>query len=118
VNQGFSVARAGASSVNQLVLQAQLLELGLIRYTPAGQTALDFSLKHESQVIEAGRPRKVSLEIKGVAIGEICKRVQALGVGGSALFTGFLAAMRNGRGVIFHLTELTPSPAPDGSNPD
>ena len=104
--------------MNRLDLQAQLLELGLIRYTPAGQTALDFSLKHESQVIEAGRPRKVSLEIKGVAIGEICKRVQALGVGGSALFSGFLAAMRNGRGVIFHLTELTPSPVPDGSNPD
>ena len=108
-----------ASRLNRLVLQAQLLELGLIRYTPAGQTALDFSLKHESQVQEAGKPRKVSMEIKAVAIGEICKRVQALGVGGNALFSGFLAAMRNGRGVIFHITALTSSPAPDCSkNPD
>ncbi|HEX2013140.1 MAG TPA: primosomal replication protein N [Roseateles sp.] len=106
--------------MNRLVLQAQLLELGLIRYTPAGQTALDFSLKHESQVQEAGRPRKVSMEIRAVAIGEICKRVQALGVGGSACFTGFLAAMRNGRGTIFHITELEASlgPAPNCSNPD
>ena len=105
--------------MNQLVLQAQLLELGLIRYTPAGQTALDFSLKHESQVTEAGRPRKVSMEIRAVAIGsEICKRVQALGVGGSARFTGFLAAMRNGRGTIFHITELTPSAATPTANPD
>jgi primosomal replication protein N len=106
--------------VNRLVLQAQLLELGLIRYTPAGQTALDFSLKHESQVTEAGRARRVSMEIKGVAIGEICKRIQALGVGGSGLFTGFLAAMRNGRGTIFHVTELEAgiSPAPHCSYPD
>lgn len=106
--------------MNRLVLQAQLLELGLIRYTPAGQTALDFSLKHESQVTEAGRARRVSMEIKGVAIGEICKRIQALGVGGSALFTGFLAAMRNGRGTIFHVTELEAgsSPAPHCSYPD
>lgn len=105
--------------MNCLVLQAQLLELGLIRYTPAGQTALDFSLKHESQVTEAGRPRKVSMEIRAVAIGEICKRIQALGVGGSARFTGFLAAMRNGRGTIFHVTELMPgSAAPNCSNPD
>ncbi|WP_249937059.1 primosomal replication protein N [Roseateles sp. DAIF2] len=101
-------------------MQAQLLELGLIRYTPAGQTALDFSLKHESQVTEAGRARRVSMEIKAVAIGsEICKRVQALGVGGDACFTGFLAAMRSGRGTVFHITELAPGPAaPHCSNPD
>jgi primosomal replication protein N len=109
---------APQDSVNTLVLQARLLELGLIRYTPAGQTALDFSLKHESQVQEAGRPRKVSMEIRAVAIGEICKRIQALGVGGQALFTGFLSAMRNGRGTVFHVTELKPSPAPHCSNPD
>ncbi|MDM4765995.1 primosomal replication protein N [Pelomonas sp. SE-A7] len=92
--------------MNQLVLQAQLQELGLVRYTPAGLTALDLTLKHESQVIEAGRPRKVSMEMQAVAIGEICRSIQALGVGGSALFKGFLTARRTGRGTIFHVTEL------------
>ena len=95
--------------MNQLILQAQLLELGLVRYTPAGLMALDFSLKHESQVQEAGKPRKVSMEIKAVAIGEIGKRLQALGVGSSALFTGFLSNQRNGRGTIFHVTALDPT---------
>ncbi|MCV2422422.1 primosomal replication protein N [Paucibacter sp. DJ2R-2] len=95
--------------MNQLVLQAQLLELGLVRYTPAGLMALDCMLKHESQVQEAGKPRKVSMEIKAVAIGEIGKRLQSLGVGGNALFTGFLSAQKNGRGTIFHLTALTPN---------
>lgn len=95
--------------MNQLILQAQLLELGLVRYTPAGLMALDLGLKHESQVQEAGRPRKVSMEIKAVAIGEICKRLQALGVGGAALFEGFLTNQRNGRGTIFHVTAFRPA---------
>jgi len=96
--------------VNQLILQAQLLELGLVRYTPAGLMALDLSLKHESQVQEAGKPRRVSMEIKAVAIGETAKRLQALGIGGQALFSGFLSNQRNGRGTIFHVTAVESSP--------
>ncbi|MEH0165096.1 primosomal replication protein N [Paucibacter sp. JuS9] len=92
--------------MNQLVLQAQIQELGLVRYTPAGLAALDFTLKAESEVTEAGRPRKVSMEIKAVAIGEICRSIQALGVAGNALFKGFLSNQRNGRGTIFHVTVL------------
>ncbi|MDY0747118.1 primosomal replication protein N [Paucibacter sp. R3-3] len=92
--------------MNQLALQATLLELGLVRYTPAGLMALDLGLKHEGEAQEAGRPRKVSMEIKAVAIGEICKRLQALGVGGQALFSGFLSNQRNGRGIVFHVTAV------------
>ena len=91
-------------------MQAQLLELGLVRYTPAGLMALDLSLKHESQVQEAGKPRRVSMEIKAVAIGETAKRLQALGIGGQALFSGFLSNQRNGRGTIFHVTAVESSP--------
>ena len=47
------------------------MERGALRYTPAGLPALDLSLKHESEVSEDGQPRKVSLEIRAVAIGEI-----------------------------------------------
>jgi len=67
---------------------------------------VDFVLKHESQVQEAGRPRKVSLEIKAVVIGELSARIQALGMGTQARFGGFLSAQRNGRGTVFHVTEL------------
>jgi primosomal replication protein N len=103
--------------VNQLILQAQLLELGLVRYTPAGLMALDLGLKHESQVQEAGKPRKVSMELKAVVIGDLAKRVQALGVGGSAFFSGFLSNQRNGRGTIFHVTAFE-TVAPDMFDPD
>ena len=92
--------------MNQLILRAQVLELGLIRYTPAGLMALDLGLKHEGQAEEAGKPRQVSMEIKALGIGDICKRLQALGVGTEALFKGFLSHQRNGRGMIFHVTAV------------
>ncbi|OWQ93267.1 primosomal replication protein N [Roseateles aquatilis] len=92
--------------MNRLVLQAQILELTAIRYTPAGLPALDLVLKHESQVDEAGAHRKVALEIKAVAIGDVVRRVQALGLAGCSVFTGFLSAQKQGRGTVFHITGL------------
>ena len=100
------------------MLQATLQELGIVRYTPAGLVALDCCLKHESQVQEAGKPRKISMEIKAVVIGETAKCLQALGVGGMACFTGFLTAQRNGRGTIFHITALETGQTPNCSIPD
>jgi len=95
--------------VNQLILHAQVLELGSIRYTPAGLMALDAALKAESEVIEAGKPRKVSLEIKAVAVGEVARQLQALGIGGVAVFRGFLTHQRNGRGFVAHVTVIEPA---------
>lgn len=77
-----------------------------MRYTPAGLPALDLSLKHESEAMEAGHPRKVSMEMRAVGIGAIAERLAKLAVGKTAGFAGFLGSMRNGRGVLFHVTEL------------
>ena len=92
--------------MNRLVLTAQLVERGALRYTPAGLPALDLSLKHESEVTQDGLPRRVSMEIRGRAIGTITERVARLEIGSSHGFAGFLGAQRNGRGVVFHVTEL------------
>lgn len=92
--------------MNRLVLAASLLERGAARYTPAGLPALDLLLKHESLVSEDGQPRKVSLEIRAVAIGAITRQVGAMALGDPGLFSGFLAAGRNGRGQVFHITAL------------
>jgi len=94
------------AGMNRLVLQAQLLERGAVRYTPAGLPALDLSLKHESQLTEAGHPRKVSVEIRAVAIGEITQPLTKLAIGAETGFAGFIGAQRNGRGVVFHVTEV------------
>ena len=92
--------------MNRLVLTAQLVERGALRYTPAGLPALDLSLKHESSVTQDGHPRQVSVEIKARAIGEITQRMAGVEMGSTHGFAGFLGSQRNGRGVVFHVTEL------------
>ncbi len=92
--------------MNRLVLTAQLVERAALRYTPAGLPALDLSLKHESTVTQDGQPRQVSVEIKARAIGEITQRLAGVELGSTHGFAGFLGSQRNGRGVVFHVTEL------------
>lgn len=92
--------------MNRLVLAATLVERGAVRYTPAGLPALDLLLKHQSEVSEDGLPRKVSLEIRAVAIGTITQPAGALALDGAATFAGFLGATRNGRGLVFHITSI------------
>jgi len=36
------------------------------------------------------------------------RRIDALELGKPAIFAGFLAAGRNGRGLLFHVTEVEP----------
>ena len=92
--------------MNRLVLTAQLLERGALRYTPAGLPALDLNLKHESQITQDGQPRQVFFEIKARAIGAVTQQVAGLEMGSTHGFAGFLGSQRNGRGVVFHVTEL------------
>ncbi|WP_428423567.1 primosomal replication protein N [Methylibium sp.] len=97
--------------MNRVVLQAQLVERGVMRYTPAGMPALDLSLKHESQLTEAGLPRRVSLEIRAVGIGAVAEQLGKLAVGDTAGFAGFLGPNRNGKGVLLHITEFDAKPS-------
>jgi primosomal replication protein N len=92
--------------MNRLVLQAQLVERGAMRYTPAGLPALDLSLKHESEVTQESGQRKVSFEIKARAVGDITRRLSGLEIGSEHGFAGFLGSMRNGRGIVFHVIEV------------
>jgi primosomal replication protein N len=104
--------------MNRLVLSARLVERGAVRYTPAGLPALDLLLQHESQVTEDGHPRKVSMEIKAVAIGAITRQLLPLAIGTQANVAGFLTNARNGKGLSFHVTEVEPvpvSPSPSGN---
>ena len=95
--------------MNRLELQAQVLERKAMRYTPAGLPALDLRLAHASQVEEAGAPRQVAMEIAAVGIGDIVRDLQALALGSPAVFVGFLAKQRNGRGIVFHVNQLAPA---------
>jgi primosomal replication protein N len=92
--------------MNRLVLSAQLVERAAVRYTPAGLPACEMVLRHESQVTEAGHPRKVSMDIRALLIGDLVPSLLKLEIGALANFAGFLTNQRNGRGVVFHVTEF------------
>lgn len=92
--------------MNRLVLTATLVQRSALRFTPAGLPALDLQLAHESTVSEDGQPRKVSLEMRAVAIGAITQPLAALALGEAADFGGFVSGARNGRGLVFHVTAL------------
>ena len=95
--------------MNRLVLSATLVERSALRYTPAGLPALDLSLKHESELSEDGQPRKVSMEMRAVAIGAVTLPLLALELGAAGLYAGFLAGSRNGRGLRLHITSVEPA---------
>jgi primosomal replication protein N len=65
--------------VNQLALSATALEVQPLRYTPAGLPAIEMLLGHESEVIEAGKQRRIELTL-----------------GASLTIQGFLAPVRKG----------------------
>jgi primosomal replication protein N len=92
--------------MNRLVLQAQLVGRGALRYTPAGIPAFDLSLRHESEITQEGQPRRISMEIKARALGDITQRLAQIELGSTHGFAGFLGSQRNGRGIVFHVTEL------------
>jgi primosomal replication protein N len=92
--------------MNQTTLLAKLVERGPVRYTPAGVPACDFSLKHESELLEAGQLRKISMDIRAVAFGSIVQRLVCVEASQCSLYTGFLTNQRNGRGIVFHVTQL------------
>ncbi|HNT40342.1 MAG TPA: primosomal replication protein N [Rubrivivax sp.] len=96
--------------MNRLLLSAQLVERAAMRYTPAGLPALDIGLKHESELSEDGKPRKVSMQMRAVAIGEVTQALTAMALGEVALFAGFLTGARNGRGLIMHITQVDRQP--------
>ena len=102
--------------MNRLVLQATLVQRQALRYTPAGLPALDLSLAHSSTVSEDGQPRKVELELRAVAIGAVTQRLLPLAMGSTGVFAGFLSHQRNGRGTLFHVTEVDALEAPAASS--
>jgi primosomal replication protein N len=104
--------------LNRLVLSARIAERGTLRHNPAGVPLLDLGLQHESELDEAGQPRKVSVRLRAVAIGEITRPLLAMPLGGAADFAGFLAAARNGRALLFHVTAVDAAAGLDQTHTD
>ncbi len=89
--------------MNRLQLQAMVVQVQNLRYTPAGIPVLNLVLEHESQQTEMDTPRTVQLQIRAVAFGALAERLQKQAFNEMVAFDGFLANARNGKGVVFHI---------------
>jgi primosomal replication protein N len=75
--------------LNKLLLQAEVVHIEPLRYTPAGIPLLSVSLRHVSEQVEAGMKRKVECEVNAVALGDLALKSWTLG--SYILATGFIA---------------------------
>lgn len=75
--------------MNYLTLQAEVVQIEPLRYTPAGLPLLSVVLRHVSEQVEAGMKRKVECVVNAVAIGDLALTKLALGTQIRAI--GFLA---------------------------
>jgi primosomal replication protein N len=68
-----------------------LLELDVLRYTPAGIPRIGLKVRHVSTQQEAGVSRQVQCDIPAVALGEAAQQAGRLQIGQCVRVEGFLA---------------------------
>ena len=92
---------------NTTVLSGTLIGREELRHTPAGMPVLNFRIGHASEQVEAGRPRSISLEIDGVALGEVAEKLSRMPLEGEYSFEGFLALRsRRSRLTVLHVNSF------------
>jgi primosomal replication protein N len=89
--------------LNHLSLSAVVVQVDTLRYTPAGVPAVNLVLEHQSDVLEMGLKRQVSLILKAVAFGADAQTLSRLALNTALEFDGFLTTARNHKGVVFHI---------------
>lgn len=82
--------------MNRVQIIAAVVECEPLRYTPAGLPVLELLLQHESEVTEAGRPRKVEMTLSAVAMGDLARMLAGKAMGKAWRMEGFLAPTRKG----------------------
>ena len=93
--------------MNQVSLSAVVLEVKPLRYTPAGQAALELIVQHESQVTEAGHPRRISLAMPVLALGDTALLLADVAPGSQLRLKGFLAPARKSSGkLVLHVQHV------------
>lgn len=93
--------------MNQLLIDARILGLEPLRYTPAGIPIVACSLAHESLQDEAGQPRTALVELQAVAAGELANVLAGARLGMWIRGTGFLAAKSlRSRVPVLHLNKI------------
>lgn len=89
--------------MNLVQLQARVVEISSLRYSPAGLPLIDFLIEHESTLEEAGNFRQIHLRLKSLAMGAEAEKMSRLELQSQWKFTGFLASSKNSKAVVFHI---------------
>ncbi len=93
--------------MNKLELQAEVVHIEPIRYTPAGIPLLSVVLHHVSEQIEAGMKRKVECEVNAVVLGDLA--LKDLKLGTHILAIGFLARRSlKSTQLVMHINQIKP----------
>ncbi|HEX6297995.1 MAG TPA: primosomal replication protein N [Burkholderiales bacterium] len=93
--------------MNRVELSGRLLELGALRYTPAGIPAIEFKLRHESDQGEAGSVRRVEAEIGGIAFEAQARLLAAAKLNTGLRLQGFLGAKsKRSKKLVLHVTDI------------
>ena len=94
-------------AANRIEVSGTLLERGRLRYTPAGVPAIELRFGHESEQIEAEKPRRVECEIACIALGSAALLLKDAAPGDAMELTGFLAAKSvKSRSPVLHVTNI------------
>jgi primosomal replication protein N len=84
-----------------------LLELGALRYTPAGVAALEFKLAHESEQDEAGARRTIRAEVSAIAFETQAQLLAGSRLGAGLRIQGFLGAKsKRSKRLVLHVTNI------------
>jgi len=88
-------------------LSGRLLELGGLRYTPAGVAAVEFMLGHESEQDEAGGKRAIRAEVNAIAFETQAKLLSGRPLGSPVRVQGFLGAKnKRSKRLVLHVTSI------------
>jgi len=94
--------------MNQLQLNAVLIERSALRYTPAGIPVIEMQLQHCSQALDAGLPRQLDFAFGAIAIGATAQQLAGVDLGGELALSGFLAPRsRRSRRLLVHVQAFT-----------
>jgi len=92
--------------VNRVIFSGQVIECEPLRYTPTGLPVLEMLLEHESEVVEAGLARRVTLTLAAVALGDQARMLAGAPFGSVLQIEGFLAPTRKGsRRIRLHVQQ-------------
>ena len=92
---------------NQIAICGKIIEIGSLRYTPAGVAVTEFKITHVSRQIEAGRSRQVECEIAAVALGQMAEIISGIATGTAVKLAGFLARKsRMSMQLVLHVNNI------------